>query len=166
MMPRSLHTGGLMRRSSLVVRRLECVARSRDTTGDCPAIFFLDKAMVRHGAFSWCELMTTDVQAATQFYTALFGWTTEEMPGMAYTVVKTGAVGIGGIMAIPSSHATGAPPHWGTSVTVDDVDATARKAEELGATTLMPLTDIPNVGRFYTFQDPQGAVISIITYRR
>ncbi len=123
-----------------------------------------DNAMVRHGAFSWCELMTTDVQAAKQFYTELLGWTTEEMPGMAYTVVQTGGVGIGGIMAIPS-HAPGAPPHWGTYVTVDDVDATARKAQELGATTIMPLTDIPNVGRFYTFQDPQGAVISIITPR-
>ena len=125
-----------------------------------------DHAMVRHGAFSWCELMTTDVQAATQFYTALFRWTTEEaqVPGMAYTIVKTGDVAVGGIMAIPA-HAAGAPPQWGTYVTVDDVDATARKAQELGAKTLMPLTDIPNVGRFYTFQDPQGAVISIITYR-
>ena len=123
-----------------------------------------DNAMARHGAFSWCELMTTDVQAAKQFYTALLGWTTEEVPGMAYTVVQTGGVGIGGIMAIPS-HAAGAPSHWGTYITVDDVDATARKAQELGAKTIVPLTDIPNVGRFYTFQDPQGAVLSIITYR-
>src|SRR5262245_59993764 len=123
-----------------------------------------DSAMGRHGAFSWCELMTTDVQAAKQFYTNLLGWTTEEVPGMAYTVVKTGDVGIGGIMAIPS-HAAGASPQWGIYITVDDVDATARKAQELGAKTLMPLTDIPNVGRFYTFQDPQGATISLITYR-
>jgi len=120
--------------------------------------------MGRHGAFSWCELMTTDVQAAKRFYTDLLGWTTEEVPGMAYTVVKTGDVGIGGIMAMPS-HAAGAPPQWGIYITVDDVDATARKAQELGAKTLMPLTDIPNIGRFYTFQDPQGAAISIVTYR-
>ena len=123
-----------------------------------------DNAMVRHGAFSWCELMTTDVQAATQFYTELLGWSTEEVPGMAYTVVQTGGVGIGSIMAIPSQ-AAGATPQWGIYVTVDDVDATARKAQELGAKTIVPLTDIPNVGRFYTFQDPQGAVISVITYR-
>ena len=83
---------------------------------------------------------------------------------MSYTVVKTGDTGIGGIMAVPPQ-AAGAPPQWGTYVTVNDVDATARKAQALGATTIVPLTDIPNVGRFYTFQDPQGAVISIITYR-
>jgi hypothetical protein len=66
-------------------------------------------------------------------------------------------------MSIPPQ-AEGAPPNWGIYVTVDDVDATARKAEELGAKILVPLTDIPNVGRFFSFQDPQGAVISAITY--
>jgi len=123
-----------------------------------------ENAMFRHGAFGWCELMTTDVPAATRFYTELLGWTTEEVPGMSYTVVKTGDISIGGIMSAPPQAACGLP-HWGTYVTVDDVDATARKAQELGATTIVPLTDIPNVGRFYTFQDPQGAVISVITYR-
>jgi predicted enzyme related to lactoylglutathione lyase len=61
-----------------------------------------DHAMVRHGAVSWCALMTSDVQAATQFYTAPLGWTIEEAPSMAYTVVHTGGVGIGGTVAIPS----------------------------------------------------------------
>jgi uncharacterized protein len=106
-----------------------------------------ENAMLRHGAFSWCELMTTDVEAAKRFYTELLGWTTEEVPGMSYTIVKTGGNGVGGIMAVPP-HAAGCPPQWGTYVTVDDVDATARKAQELGAKTIMPLTDIPNVGRF------------------
>ena len=119
----------------------------------------------RHGVFSWCELMTTDVDAAKRFYSKLLGWTTEDisMPGMTYTIVKTGGTEIGGMMPVPPQ-AAGAPPHWGVYVTVDDVDATARKAEALGAKTLMPPTDIPNVGRFCTFQDPQGAVISAITY--
>lgn len=58
----------------------------------------------------------------------------------------------------------GAFPSWGAYVTVDDVDAIAQKAQELGARTIVPLTDIPDVGRFYTFQDPQGAVLSVISY--
>jgi hypothetical protein len=57
-----------------------------------------------------------------------------------------------------------APPHWATYVTVEDVDATARKAEALGAKTLVPPTDIRKVGRFCMLQDPQGAVIAAITY--
>lgn len=36
-------------------------------------------AFNRHGAFSWCELVTTDVQAAKKFYGALLGWELEEM---------------------------------------------------------------------------------------
>jgi len=34
-----------------------------------------------------------------------------------------------------------------------------------GGRILVPPTDIPNVGRFCTFQDPQGAILSSITYK-
>jgi predicted enzyme related to lactoylglutathione lyase len=33
----------------------------------------------------------------------------------------------------------------------------------LGATSCVPPTDIPNVGRFAMIQDPHGAVFSIFT---
>ena len=125
----------------------------------------MDEQFKQHGAFSWCELMTTDVDAAKAFYTKLFGWDCEDMamPGMTYTVVKAGAKEIGGIMTIPKE-AQGTPPVWGTYVTVDDVDLTARTAEQLGAKILVPPMDIPKVGRFCVIQDPQGAVINAITY--
>jgi predicted enzyme related to lactoylglutathione lyase len=125
----------------------------------------VEEKFKKHGAFSWCELMTTDAEAATKFYSALFGWSVEKMPmeDMTYTVLKAGEEGIGGIMPMPAD-AQGVPPHWGVYVTVDDVDAIAKKAEELGAKTVVPLTDVPNVGRLCAFQDPQGAVISVITY--
>lgn len=125
----------------------------------------MDQQFKQHGAFSWCELMTTDAKKAKAFYTRLFGWDTEEMtmPGMPYTVVKAGGKGIGGIMSMPQD-AQGMPPMWGAYVTVDDVDATARTAEQLGAKLLVPPRDIPGVGRFCVIQDPQGAVISAITY--
>lgn len=126
----------------------------------------MDERFKQHGAFSRCELMTADVDAAKAFYTKLFGWDAEAMamPGMTYTVIKAAGEGIGGIMPIPQD-AQGMPPHWGTYVTVDDVDATARTAEELGARLLVAPQNIPNVGRFCVIQDPQGAVISAITYK-
>lgn len=110
--------------------------------------------------------MTTDVAAAKAFYGKLFGWETEDMPmpGMTYIVVKNGGREIGGIMAIPQEE-RGMPPAWGTYVTVDDVDATAKAAVELGAKLLVPPTDIPDVGRFCVIRDPQGATINAITYR-
>ena len=51
-----------------------------------------------------------------------------------------------------------------TYVTVDDVDATAKNAQQLGGKVLMGPQDIPTVGRFCVIQDPQGAVISAIKY--
>lgn len=119
----------------------------------------------KHGQFDWCELMTTDVDAAKKFYTMLFGWETEDMsmPGMTYTVVKVGGQGVGGIMPIPEN-AKGMPPMWGAYVTVDDVDKTAQLAQKLGGKLHVPPTDIPTVGRFCVIEDPQGAVINAITY--
>jgi len=56
------------------------------------------------------------------------------------------------------------PPNWNTYVTVNDVDKVAKDAQELGGKILVGPQDIPTVGRFCVIQDPQGAVISAITY--
>ena len=120
----------------------------------------------RQGMISWHELMTGDVEGAKKFYTELLGWTLQEFPmeeGESYWVVKVGDEGMGGIMKTPPD-AAGVPPHWGLYITVDDVDASAKKAERLGAKILVPPMDIPKVGRFAVLQDPQGAAFAIITY--
>lgn len=58
----------------------------------------MNETFTQHGAFSWCELMTSDVTAEKAFHGKLFGWETEDMsmPGMSYTVVKRGGNGIAG----------------------------------------------------------------------
>ncbi len=127
----------------------------------------MSNPFVQHGAASWIELMTTDVDAAKTFYSNLLGWTLQDEAmgdtGQTYTVVTAGDTQIGGIMGKPPGMEA-APTAWSIYITVDDVDATAQKAQDLGATTIVPPTDIPNVGRFYVFRDPQGAVISVMTY--
>jgi uncharacterized protein len=117
----------------------------------------------QHGAFSWNELTTPDPKAALEFYTKLFGWTTEvmQMPGFEYNIVKAGGQAIGGVMTLPKE---GCPTMWSAYVTVDNIDETAKLAEALGGKIIMPPTDIPEVGRFAIFCDPQGALISAISY--
>ncbi|GAA5215810.1 VOC family protein [Corallincola platygyrae] len=118
-----------------------------------------------HGAPSWLELMTTDTEAAKAFYGELFGWQMEDVPmeGMTYTLLKNADIQFGGLMTLPPE-AEGAPPHWGNYITVDDTNAMASKVAALGGKVLIPPRDIPDVGRFSVIQDPQGAILSIISY--
>jgi len=118
------------------------------------------------GAFSWFELTTKDVRAAEAFYSRLFGWTTEPWIGeRTYTLIKVDDKEVGGMVAAPADQG-GRPVGWGVYITVTDVDETARRVPEFGGRVLVQPTDIPKVGRFCVIQDPQGAVITAITYRR
>ena len=119
------------------------------------------------GAFSWNELMTSDPEAALAFYSALLGWNSSRMPmpGGDYHVVKVGETAVGGVMAMPpEARAGGMPPSWGSYVTVADVDATARRAADLGGKVVHGPHDIPGVGRMAVIVDPQGAAINVIAY--
>lgn len=126
----------------------------------------MDDKLKKHGAFSWSELLTTDVAAAKSFYGELFGWQFVDAPmeNMTYTVVKANDDEVAGIMCMPEGAPEGMPPVWGIYITVDDVDTAAEKATTLGARIQMPPQDIPEVGRFCVLQDPQGAFVSIISY--
>ena len=53
------------------------------------------------------------------------------------------------------------PPHWLPYIAVEDVDASAKQAKDLGGKILGAPMDIPNVGRFAVVADPQGATFAI-----
>jgi predicted enzyme related to lactoylglutathione lyase len=120
-----------------------------------------------HGAISWSELITPDPAAAAAFYGPLFGWAVQatDMPGLGtYHVLKVGEVSVGGIMPTPPDAPPGMPPMWGTYVTVDNVDSTLEKCTSLGGRVIVPAMDVPNVGRMAVIQDPQGALLNVMTY--
>ena len=118
-----------------------------------------------HGVFSWNELLTTNVPAAKAFYREVLGWELHDLdkPGMTYTIAKQGTREVAGIMAMPGD-AKGMPPHWGSYVTVDDVDARVARVTALGGKLYMAPQDIPDVGRIAVIADPQGATLGMITY--
>ena len=125
------------------------------------------------GAFGWNELTTRDPEGAQRFYGEVFGWSFEpvDMGGFDYIMfsadgaAQAGAGGpgdvVGGIMPMGDAFPPEMPPHWMTYFGVDDADASAAKAEQLGGTISVPPTDIPP-GRFAIITDPQGAVFTII----
>lgn len=117
-----------------------------------------------HGRFLWCELMTTDTDAAQAFYGKVVGWgaTPMPMPGMMYTIFKAGELPVGGLMTLPEeARAMGTPPMWMGYVGVDDVDAATAKVQKLGGKVYVEPQDIPEVGRFSVIADPQGAAVAL-----
>jgi predicted enzyme related to lactoylglutathione lyase len=115
------------------------------------------------GSFAWNELNTRDVLAAKAFYTDIFGWTPNDldMGGMQYTEWKLGDKSVAGMMTMPDMVPAEVPAHWLVYFGTEDTDATVAKASELGATTLVPPTDIPP-GRFAVLMDPDGAAFAVI----
>ena len=118
------------------------------------------------GRFLWYELLAADPDRAKAFYSELIGWGTEPFGTgpMPYTLWKHGDVPIGGMMALPEEvKKAGVPSHWLAYVGTPSVDTTVSKATGLGAKTMVPPTDIPEVGRFAVLQDPQGAGFALYT---
>lgn len=115
------------------------------------------------GAPTWNELGARDTAAAEKFYAALFGWTPQamDMPMGKYTIFAAKDGMAGGMYAITPEMGD-MPPNWGIYFAVDDCDVRTGKAKTLGAKICLPPTDVPNVGRFATLADPQGACFSII----
>src|SRR4051794_22642235 len=81
--------------------------------------------------FVHVELLTNDVAEAKKFYTALFEWQLEDIPGMDYTLIKVGEGTGGGMMKNPMP---GASSFWLPYVYVPDAAAATEKAKGLGAT--------------------------------
>jgi hypothetical protein len=111
--------------------------------------------------FSWNELGSSDPAASVAFYSAIGGFTSKamEMPTGAYHVLEAGGQPRAGVMAkmMPEQ-----PHAWLPYVQVASADKTTEKAKKLGATVIVPPTDVPNVGRFSILADPQGAAIGIL----
>jgi predicted enzyme related to lactoylglutathione lyase len=111
--------------------------------------------------FVHVELNTQDLPKAKKFYSQLFGWQLQDMPmggGKTYTMIGVGEGTGGGMMTAPDS---GIPPHWLAYVGVDDIDASTKKAKELGATLVMGVTPVANYGKFSIFKDPTGALFAM-----
>jgi len=115
------------------------------------------------GTFLWNELAAKDPAKSGKFYADLLGWETTEipMPDGAYTIFKSGGNDSGGMYKIMPDHGP-MPQAWMSYVAVDDVDAAAAKAKELGGSILAEPFDVPNTGRICIISDPDGATLGLM----
>jgi predicted enzyme related to lactoylglutathione lyase len=132
------------------------------------------------GALNFNNMNTHDADAAKAFYGAVFGWGTMPMgggaeaftlpgygdhlellnPGTLERMASMGApAGFADVVATLTplpDHDRDVPAHWSVTFATDDVDATARKASELGGQVIAGPFDAPWV-RMAVIVDPQGA---------
>ncbi len=120
----------------------------------------------KHGDFIWYELLTTDADAAHEFYTSLFGWTVKDSgeQDADYRTLAAADGEIGGLMQLTyDMTAAGARPMWLGYIAVEDVDRTLAAIVESGGTIHKAAWDIQNVGRLAMVADPQGAPFYVMS---
>lgn len=112
------------------------------------------------GRFAWHEVMTTDTDAARDFYPGIIGWGTSMWDGgdMPYEMWMNGEMPVGGLMDLPAPEV---PPCWLVYVSTPDLDATLAKVRGHGGAVLNEMA-VPEVGRFAVIADPQGGVIAVL----
>jgi predicted enzyme related to lactoylglutathione lyase len=115
------------------------------------------------GTFCWVDLATTDPAGAKAFYGELFGWEAEDMPaGEAgtYTMLRLDGDEVCALYELEAGRRElGVPSHWFSYVSVEDAEATAKRAEELGGTVHGEAFDVLDAGQMAIVQDPTGAVL-------
>jgi len=132
------------------------------------------------GSVNFNGLNTRDVEAAKSFYGSVFGWQTltldggpgmwtlpgygdhleQTNPDLRKQMAEGGAPAgfedvVASINPIPADQ-PGVAAHWEVTFGVDDADATAAKATELGGKVIVAPFDAPWV-RMTMIADPQGA---------
>ncbi len=135
------------------------------------------------GSLNFNGLNTRKPDAAKSFYGSVFGWQTlglgpgaamwrlpgygdfleQSDPGLRERMAQTGAPqGFEDVVATLNPIAPDQPdipPHWSVTFAVDDADATADRAEQLGGQVVVPPFDAPWV-RMTVITDPQGATFT------
>src|SRR6202000_1895215 len=82
------------------------------------------------GRFVWHELMTTDPDAASDFYSSVVPWTTQDSGMPSYTLWMSGKNRAGGLMQLPEDDGSGTPPPWIIYIATDDLGATVEQGRE------------------------------------
>jgi predicted enzyme related to lactoylglutathione lyase len=109
------------------------------------------------------EIQADDPARAVRFYSRVFGWKFDEIPGLPvpYWRIETG-----GSRGLLQRHGNPPPPQSGAnafvcSLEVEDFDATAKTIEQLGGIVALPKFAVPNTCWQLYFVDPEGNTFGI-----
>lgn len=110
------------------------------------------------GTPCWIDIGTPDLDAAIEFYSALFGWEVEKGPEEMghYSMARLDGKDVAGMadQQVPGMVV------WTTYLAVDDVDATTASAVAHGGSVVVEPMTVGDAGRMSLLADPGGAVVA------
>lgn len=115
------------------------------------------------------EIPFDDGDRARAFYTDIFGWQTEHLPGMGYTLVRTGPTDPASGPTEPGFinggmfERTADFPGTGPTVVVDvpAIDEALQRIEAAGGKTVSPRTAVGDMGFAAYVTDPEGNLVGL-----
>ncbi len=106
------------------------------------------------------EFWSKEPEKISEFYEKIFDWKIQHIPEMNYRLVETGGQGgiNGGIMK-PQEGPW--PGNMSLYIDVDNLEAYVQKIKEAGGKIVVERMDVPNVGAFSLFEDPDARVMGL-----
>jgi len=104
------------------------------------------------------EISAQDRKALSKFYADVFGWQVDHNDEMDYTTFKAGDGVAGGFNPVTAENPAGTVTVY---IETDNVTTSLKDVEKAGGTNISPEMDIPNIGKFGLFRDPQGNLIGL-----
>lgn len=107
------------------------------------------------------EMMSKDPAKVAEFYVKVFDWNVKHMPELNYRVVETGDKGgiHGGIMK--PDHPEPWPGNLTMYIDVEDLDAYRKRVVDAGGKILAEEIEVPGMGSFSLFADPEGRMMGL-----
>jgi len=113
------------------------------------------------------EILADNVEKLRKFYTELFGWKIEKMPGpMEYWGIETVPVDERGMLVRPGVNGgmikRENPEQKALNyIAVESVDDYAKKIIALGGKVIVPKQEVPGIGWWALALDPEGNAFAI-----
>ena len=113
------------------------------------------------------EIPFDDGDRARAFYRTVFGWQTDEIPDMGYTMAMTGPVGDNSMPTEPGFINGGMFQRTDSvnvpviTIDVEDVDAALETVEANGGKTVEPKLTVGDMGFAAYFSDTEGNLIGL-----
>lgn len=106
------------------------------------------------------EFWSQDPDVLGRFYEAALDWKVEAIPDLDYHMVDTGGEGgINGGFMTPEEGPW--PGNMALYISVDELGPYRDRIREAGGKIVVEEQEVPGVGRFCLFEDPDGRVLGL-----